>query len=122
MKVHGKSPPPTGSGYESDDSTTTNGTTNSTSLVTSTNTNNNTNTNPGQTNIVPGVPTTAPGALNNNPPPGTVVGPVPPGQGQPGNLSEWYICHNAGMPTPPSNEHSPVGSLTHVLPPSTAAY
>nr|AQU64618.1 Zic [Terebratalia transversa] len=32
---------------------------------------------------------------------------------QPTNLSEWYVCQNsAGMPTPPSNEHSPVlGSL-----------
>ena len=24
------------------------------------------------------------------------------------NLSEWYVCQS-GMPTPPSNEHSPVG-------------
>lgn len=24
------------------------------------------------------------------------------------NLSEWYVCQNGGIPTPPSNEHSPV--------------
>lgn len=30
------------------------------------------------------------------------------------NLSEWYVCQSqthASMPTPPSNEHSPVGGL-----------
>ena len=27
-------------------------------------------------------------------------------------FSEWYVCQTAGgMPTPPSNEHSPIGSL-----------
>ena len=31
------------------------------------------------------------------------------------NLSEWYVCQSAaGMPTPPSNEHSPVGLLNHI--------
>ncbi|GLV41441.1 odd paired [Carabus blaptoides fortunei] len=30
------------------------------------------------------------------------------------NLSEWYVCQSAaGMPTPPSNEHSPVNHLNH---------
>lgn len=30
------------------------------------------------------------------------------------NLSEWYVCQSAaGMPTPPSTEHSPLGALTH---------
>ena len=32
----------------------------------------------------------------------------------PPNLSEWYVCQSAaGMPTPPSNEHSPIG-LSHL--------
>lgn len=27
-------------------------------------------------------------------------------------FSEWYVCQSAGgMPTPPSNEHSPIGGL-----------
>ena len=31
------------------------------------------------------------------------------------NLSEWYVCQSAaGMPTPPSNEHSPIGILNHM--------
>jgi hypothetical protein len=31
------------------------------------------------------------------------------------NLSEWYVCQSAGgMPTPPSNEHSPVSGLSHM--------
>lgn len=30
------------------------------------------------------------------------------------NLSDWYVCQSsAGMPTPPSNEHSPVNHLNH---------
>ena len=37
-------------------------------------------------------------------------------------FSEWYVCQSAaGMPTPPSNEHSPIGSLgghTHAHLPS----
>ncbi|XP_037089512.1 zinc finger protein ZIC 4-like [Pollicipes pollicipes] len=35
------------------------------------------------------------------------------------NLNEWYISQNAtGMPTPPSNEHSPIGGhpQAHLLP------
>ncbi|XP_077988014.1 zinc finger protein ZIC 4-like [Glandiceps talaboti] len=32
------------------------------------------------------------------------------------NLSEWYVCQSAaGMPTPPSNEHSPVSSACNPL-------
>ncbi|XP_043222994.1 zinc finger protein ZIC 4-like [Amphibalanus amphitrite] len=45
------------------------------------------------------------------------------------NLNEWYISQNAtGMPTPPSNEHSPIGAHgsapapSHLLPPSSTAY
>lgn len=31
------------------------------------------------------------------------------------NLSEWYVCQSAaGMPTPPSNEHSPIGAISHL--------
>lgn len=28
------------------------------------------------------------------------------------NLHEWYVCQAAGMPTPPSQEHSPLGGIT----------
>ncbi|XP_074658243.1 zinc finger protein ZIC 1-like [Tubulanus polymorphus] len=32
----------------------------------------------------------------------------------PANLSEWYVCQSAaGMPTPPSNDHSPIGLNSH---------
>merc|ERR1711911_495156 len=41
-------------------------------------------------------------------------------------LSEWYVCQSAsGMPTPPSTEHSPIGALTHLhhpITPSSVAY
>ena len=44
----------------------------------------------------------------------------------PTNLSEWYVCQSAaGMPTPPSTEHSPIGlNITHLHhpTPSTVAY
>ncbi|KAK3605752.1 hypothetical protein CHS0354_033949 [Potamilus streckersoni] len=44
----------------------------------------------------------------------------------PTNISEWYICQSAsGMPTPPSNEHSPIGVLSHLPtlhPPSLVQY
>ena len=53
--------------------------------------------------------------------------PVPPhsssygsiNTSHPPNLSEWYVCQTAaGMPTPPSNEHSPIGmsALSHHVP------
>ncbi|EEC11182.1 hypothetical protein IscW_ISCW008399 [Ixodes scapularis] len=32
-------------------------------------------------------------------------------------LNEWYVCQTGGMPTPPSNEHSPLGGPHHHLPP-----
>ncbi|KAL1431048.1 hypothetical protein MTO96_014453 [Rhipicephalus appendiculatus] len=28
-------------------------------------------------------------------------------------LNEWYVCQTGGMPTPPSNEHSPLGGPPH---------
>lgn len=38
----------------------------------------------------------------------------------PTSLSEWYVCQSvAGMPTPPSNEHSPVGGISHLYHPSS---
>ncbi|XP_054706672.1 zinc finger protein ZIC 4-like [Uloborus diversus] len=40
------------------------------------------------------------------------------GTGAATNLTEWYVCQ-AGMPTPPSNEHSPVGVPSTVLPSTT---
>lgn len=87
MKVHGKSPTTSGSGYESDDSTTTNGTSTSSTIISSST--------PGQTTV---------------------------GHNTSTNLSEWYVCQSTGgMPTPPSNEHSPVG-LGHVLPPTSTAF
>lgn len=88
MKVHGKSPTTSGSGYESDDSTTTNGTSTSSTIISSST--------PGQTTV---------------------------GHNTSTNLSEWYVCQSTGgMPTPPSNEHSPVGGLGHVLPPTSTAF
>nr|BAE94138.1 zinc finger protein Pi-Zic [Pandinus imperator] len=110
MKVHGKSPPPpgstpgpvgssassTGSGYDSD----------------------------GGSGVVRGQSTNH------------AIGPTPVALSMgahtaignsvhhPTNLSEWYVCQSsAGMPTPPSNEHSPVASiLPHSLHPATPAY
>ncbi|KAK8746512.1 hypothetical protein OTU49_017060 [Cherax quadricarinatus] len=115
MKVHGKSPPPSGSGYESDDSTTTNGTSTSSSLVSSSNT--------GQTALVPSSGLGGTGGSGAGGGTGGVGGGTGGGGGHSTNLSEWYVCQSAaGMPTPPSNEHSPVGGLTHVLPPTSTAY
>ncbi|XP_054168381.1 zinc finger protein ZIC 4-like [Oppia nitens] len=96
MKVHGKSPPPppsgapgstssgAGSGYESDGNTNNainqmNGSTNGPTVLSPINANNTVLSNSHHTTHTT-------------------------------NLSEWYVCQSAaGMPTPPSNEHSPVG-------------
>ncbi|XP_067124063.1 zinc finger protein ZIC 4-like [Centruroides vittatus] len=113
MKVHGKSPPPpgstpgpvgssassTGSGYESDGGT---------------------GSNIGRVQQVN--PAVGPASVAL-----TLTGhhPALAGAGHhPTNLSEWYVCQSsAGMPTPPSNEHSPVGGLIpHPLHSVTTAY
>ncbi|XP_063235071.1 zinc finger protein ZIC 4-like [Bacillus rossius redtenbacheri] len=53
------------------------------------------------------------GAPSPEPPPPP---PPPPPPQHTSSLSEWYVCQSAaGMPTPPSNEHSPVNPLSHVV-------
>jgi zinc finger protein ZIC, invertebrate len=122
MKVHGKSPPPPGapgsassgsaSGYESDGGTT---------VTSNTSTNNPPNT-PTVHSLAHSFGNTS---ISNNHIIGGHIGPTGGsngpslslsssnsvlGSGHGTNLSEWYICQSAaGMPTPPSNEHSPVG-------------
>lgn len=131
MKVHGKSPPPSGSGYESDDSTTTTGTTTSNSHITSSTTSNSNNNNnninnnnnasnntqvpQGQTNI--NVSRDCP--INTSLAPSTAHNSIP----HTTNLSEWYVCQSSsGMPTPPSNEHSPIPPITGSIIHSSAVY
>ena len=100
MKVHGKSPPPSGSNYDSDADAADSDSDSSPS-----------------TSPSPTPTPSAPHANNNNNNGG--------GATHPPILSEWYVCQSAaGMPTPPSTEHSPIGALTHLhhLTPSTVAY
>ena len=104
MKVHCKSPPPSGSVSDNSDEISDHN--NSTSS---------------ERDSVP--PASIPSAALS---PSTTTSPTnsithtsllphhPPTLGghHPPNLSEWYICQSAaGMPTPPSNEHSPVGGI-----------
>ena len=87
MKVHSKSPPPPGV-FEP----ATTGTTNILSPTTSSES--------GSSQSLSSSGTIAATNLANNA--GT-------------NLSEWYVCQSAGgMPTPPSNEPSPVSGQTAV--------
>ena len=132
MKVHGKSPPPagppgsisSGSGYESD-GTNANNNTNHTNTSNTTvhshshnsfgsNANNanavniGTNNNNNNNNAINGMNSSAngPSVLS----PLTQNNTVLSSGHHSHNLSEWYVCQSAGgMPTPPSNEHSPVG-------------
>lgn len=103
MKVHGKSPPPSpssssASGYESD---------------------------PGAAGITAASLGTVTGSCNAaNPAVGALAGsPLQPlGLSAASHqlaaptstaLNEWYVCQTGGMPTPPSNEHSPLGGPPH---------
>ncbi|KAL3201395.1 hypothetical protein MRX96_012446 [Rhipicephalus microplus] len=101
MKVHGKSPPPSpssssASGYESD---------------------------PGAAGITAASIGTVTGSCNAaNPAVGALAGtPLQPlglashQLAAPAStaLNEWYVCQTSGMPTPPSNEHSPLGGPPH---------
>lgn len=111
MKVHGKSPPPSpssssASGYESD---------------------------PGAAGITAASLGTVTGSCNAaNPAVGALAGtPLQPlglsaashQLAAPAStaLNEWYVCQTGGMPTPPSNEHSPLGGppphTHHLAPP-----
>ncbi|KAH8040720.1 hypothetical protein HPB51_012035 [Rhipicephalus microplus] len=109
MKVHGKSPPPSpssssASGYESD---------------------------PGAAGITAASIGTVTGSCNAaNPAVGALAGtPLQPlglashQLAAPAStaLNEWYVCQTSGMPTPPSNEHSPLGGPPHSTPPGAAA-
>uniref|UniRef100_T1IW20 C2H2-type domain-containing protein n=2 Tax=Myriapoda TaxID=61985 RepID=T1IW20_STRMM len=139
MKVHGKSPPPSGAN---------NGTSNNNSFEDSDSSQNSSLVSPQPNQQPPQAPTsitpTTPNNMNNNninnnhlvpPPPGLLPMPLSSGHHHnhhhhhhhPANLSEWYVCQNAGgMPTPPSNEHSPVGpglGISHLhLHTPTSAY
>ncbi|XP_076324857.1 zinc finger protein ZIC 1-like [Tachypleus tridentatus] len=108
MKVHGKSPPLSGpasgstgsnspvSDYDSD-----------TPPCTTTNGNN------GNSNTLIGTRSTCQTDHTALPLTSPELGG---GGGHPTNFSEWYICQSAaGMPTPPSNEHSPVVGMIHHL-------
>ncbi|CAN8021579.1 hypothetical protein HPB47_006815, partial [Ixodes persulcatus] len=119
MKVHGKSPPPSpssssASGYESDQG----------------NHGGNGGSVGGHQHQQQGTLGTMTGSSNAaNPAIGTSLNSqgAPPSLEQlvssaqlgPGTtgLNEWYVCQTGGMPTPPSNEHSPLGGPHHHLPP-----
>lgn len=120
MKVHGKSPPPSGSGYESDDSTTTTGTSASNSNIPSSTTQ--IPNNQGQTNIN----VSRECSLNTTPLPVTPTAGVTSHNNtnnHAANLSEWYVCQSAaGMPTPPSNEHSPIPPIPGSILAPSAVY
>ncbi|XP_018012484.1 LOW QUALITY PROTEIN: zinc finger protein ZIC 4-like [Hyalella azteca] len=118
MKVHGKSPRPSGSGYERDDSTTTTETSASNSNIPSSLTQSSGHC---QTNIIVSrecsvnnaIPT-VPIAGSNNHNTNTAHN---------ANLSEWYVCQcAAGMPIPPSNEHSQIPPLPGTILPPSAFY
>lgn len=112
MKVHGKSPPPSpssssASGYESD---------------------------PGAAIAAAGLGTVTSSCNAANPAVGALAGAPSlqslgglsgaPHQLAPAStaLNEWYVCQTGGMPTPPSNEHSPLGGPHHHLPPPPPPY
>lgn len=121
MKVHGKSPPPSGSGYESDDSTTTTGTSTSNSHITSSSAGNNNNTINNNTQIPQtNINVSRECSVNNTTLPST---PLNSTASHTTNLSEWYVCQSTGgMPTPPSNEHSPIPPLPGTIIPSSVVY
>lgn len=115
MKVHGKSTPPNGSSYDSDNPDNDSDSDSSPSSSPSP-----TPTPPssGSSHVIQGHTNLGHAALNNS-----LLGSLP--INHPTNLSEWYICQSAaGMPTPPSTEHSPIGPVTHLHhpAPSTVAY
>lgn len=112
MKVHGKSTPPNGSSYDSDNPDNDSDSDSSPSSSPSpTPTPSSTGSHvQGHTSL---------GHSGNN----SLLGSLPINHST--NLSEWYICQSAaGMPTPPSTEHSPIGPVTHLHhpAPSTVAY
>ena len=105
MKVHGKSPTPGGSNYDSDADA------------------NDSDSEQSSPSASPSpTPTPSTGSQNN----GGSAGSGGTGHltAHPTNVSEWYVCQSAaGMPTPPSTEHSPIGiSHLHHPTPSTVAY
>ncbi|XP_057381551.1 zinc finger protein ZIC 1-like [Daphnia carinata] len=115
MKVHGKSTPPNGSSYDSDNpdnDSDSDSSPSSSPSPTPTPSSTGSSHVQGHTNL--GL-----GNSGNN----SLLGSLP--INHPTNLSEWYICQSAaGMPTPPSTEHSPIGPVTHLHhpAPSTVAY
>ena len=111
MKVHGKNSPQNCSSYDSD------------------NAENESDSESSQSSSPSPTPTPpAPSVVHQQtsmagPGSGQLLGGLP--ISHPSALSEWYICQSsAGMPTPPSTEHSPIASAVSHLhhAPSTVAY
>ncbi|XP_064456608.1 zinc finger protein ZIC 4-like [Ornithodoros turicata] len=105
MKVHGKSPPPppspsssSASGYDSDSAP---GAHHGTPLGTM-----NHSSNAANPAVVGPLSTQQP--IHHVPPPPPQIHHAPQT-----SLNEWYVCQPGGMPTPPSNEHSPLGGPHH---------
>jgi len=122
MKVHGKSTPPNGSSYDSDnpdnDSDSDCSPSSSPSPTPTPSSTGSSHHNHHHQSSLQNQHSM--GNNNNN----NLLGSLP--IHHPTNLSEWYICQSAaGMPTPPSTEHSPIGPVSHLLhhpAPSTVAY
>lgn len=108
MKVHGKCSPPPGGSYDDSISNSPSSDSNSASPTAQSHT-------PTQPQVPPqSSPPSLPLAPNPTLPPNHHT-----------NLSEWYVCQTtAGMPTPPSSEHSPVSKLGHlpIHPTSVVSY
>ena len=108
MKVHGKCSPPPGGSYDDSISNSPSSDSNSASPTAQSHT------------------PTQPQAPPQSSPPSLPLAPnptLPPNHHT--NLSEWYVCQTtAGMPTPPSSEHSPVSKLGHlpIHPTSVVSY
>ncbi|XP_022251229.1 zinc finger protein ZIC 4-like [Limulus polyphemus] len=115
MKVHGKSPQPPGTAPDSTGSNSSMSDYDSDSQTCATTNGNNVNGNA----LVGSQPTASvlgSGLHGHTTLPFTANPGLGGSGGHPTNLSEWYVCHSvAGMPTPPSNEHSPVVGMTHHL-------
>ncbi|XP_076350939.1 zinc finger protein ZIC 3-like [Tachypleus tridentatus] len=115
MKVHGKSSPPPGTAPDSTGSNSSMSDYDSDTQVCAATNGNNVNSNA----LVGSQPTASVlgSGLHGHTTLPLAANPGLGGSGgHPTNLSEWYVCHSvAGMPTPPSNEHSPVVGMTHHL-------
>ncbi|ELU11278.1 hypothetical protein CAPTEDRAFT_160442 [Capitella teleta] len=108
MKIHCKSPPPPGAGSDGHNTSFDNSSERSESPLSEDGMDEKRSKQQQQQQHL-----TSPSSLHANPllPNSSGLGGLH-GHGAP-NLSEWYVCQSGGMPTPPSNEHSPLGTLGH---------